>query len=423
MLKSLIIMRIGYACIPLRVDYKTTRKTVLKKFREEKFINLVSENLRDLKHILEYNISNHIFLFRISSDIIPFGSHLINNIEWKKLFARQLQEIGDFIKRNKIRVSMHPGQYTVLNSPKKEVLENSIRDIEYHCNFLDSLSLDYTHKIVIHLGGEYGDKSAALKRFINNFYLLSDSAKKRLVIENDEKIFNIDNILQVSMPLGIPAIFDYFHHTINPTDQSLENIMGKVSSTWKESDGPVKIHYSEQSPFKKKGSHSEFIEIEKFLSFYNKIKDFKPDIMLETKDKDISASKCINALFNNTKNTIYDEWARYKYLVMERSYAFYKECSEIINLCDDVIDLYKKIDSALLQPYDEKNFLNTLLHVWGYLSDIVTESEKKSFFTLIDKGESKKAKLLAYRLADKYEVTYLKKSYYFIYDKIRTTSL
>ncbi|KRQ85831.1 UV DNA damage endonuclease [Caloramator mitchellensis] len=412
-------MRIGYACIPLGIDYRTNRGMNLKNFTEESFKKVVKDNLKDLKSILNYNIMNRIYMFRISSDIIPFGGHNINAIEWEKLFKNELKEIGEFIKQNNLRVSMHPGQYTVLNSPNEEVLKNSIQDIEYHCKFLDALSIDYSNKIVVHLGGGYNDKLLSMKRFIDNFSLLSDSSKKRLVIENDEKIYNISNVIEVSKHLNIPVVFDYFHHLINPIDMPLEKILENVSLTWKEYDGHMKLHYSEQSPYKKRGSHSEFIEVEKFLNFYNIVKYLNPDIMLEAKDKNISAIKCINILFNNTKHSLYEEWAKYKYLVMEKNYNLYKECSNTVNLSSDITDLYKKIDNALTLTYNDKNFLNTILHVWGYVNEKTTLYEREKFFSLINTKEYKKAKLFLEKLSKKYNIEYLLKSYYFIYDKYK----
>ena len=77
---------------------------------------------------------------------------------------------------------MHPGQYTVLNSPSEVVVKKSIQDIEYHTKFLDSLEVDYSNKIVLHLGGVYNNKLEAMKRFKNNFKYLSNSAKKKISI-------------------------------------------------------------------------------------------------------------------------------------------------------------------------------------------------------------------------------------------------
>ncbi len=411
-------MKIGYACISLVPDISTTRKMVIKNFSFDRFLELTRLNLEDLLKILEYNLKKNIYLFRISSEIIPFGSHDINKIPWQRIFVHELTHIGSFIKMNNIRVSMHPGQFTVLNSPKEEIVKRAIADIEYHTEFLNSLNLDYSHKIIVHLGGRYDDKKASINRFIRNFKLLSESAKKRLVIENDERIFNFDDVLYVSERLDIPVVFDYFHNIINPVDKDLREILSLAKKTWKKEDGNFKIHYSEQSPFKRTGSHSEFVETSKFLEFYNQIKEFEPDIMLETKDKNISAIKCIT-LISKDKDSLYQEWAKYKYLVMEKDYRLYKECRDIINTSYNVEDFFKKIDKALLLSFNESNFHNTLMHVWGYLKEKASEKEKNRFFDLINSKQMYNAKKFIYNLSKKYKIKYLIDSYYFVYDKLK----
>ncbi|GIW49089.1 MAG: hypothetical protein KatS3mg079_565 [Caloramator sp.] len=157
--------------IPLGVKYRTNRGFMIKNFTKEKLYEAIHQNLLDLLKILEYNVSKEIYLFRISSDIIPFGGHEINTYNWNIEFKDILIKIGEYIKNNNIRVSMHPGQYTIINSPDSSIVENSIREIEYHTRFLDSLELDYTHKVVLHIGGVYKDKSSAMERFCKNFNL------------------------------------------------------------------------------------------------------------------------------------------------------------------------------------------------------------------------------------------------------------
>lgn len=248
-------MKIGYACIPMTLNYGTTRGFILKNFNYERFYNCVKENLEDLHKILKENIKNHIYFFRISSDIIPFASHKINDIKWWEIFEKELTYIGSYIKDNDVRVSMHAGHYTVLNSPSQEVVVKSVGDIEYHAKFLDSLGLNYTHKIVLHVGGVYNSKSEAINRFKRNFEKLSVSAKKRLILENDEKMYSIEDVLNLCNDINIPAVFDNLHHKFNPSlDDDLEKILKKVISTWKPEDGIPKIHYSDEDFFKKKRS-------------------------------------------------------------------------------------------------------------------------------------------------------------------------
>ncbi|MBM6839362.1 UV DNA damage repair endonuclease UvsE, partial [Clostridium saudiense] len=137
-------------------------------------------------------------LFRISSDIIPLGSHKINNYNWWDNNKELLNKIGDYIKSNNMRVSMHPGQYTLLNSPKKDVVEKSILDLSFHCKFLDALNLPASHKIILHVGGVYNNKKSAINRFVTEYNNLDNSIKKRLIIENDERFFSIYDLLEIN---------------------------------------------------------------------------------------------------------------------------------------------------------------------------------------------------------------------------------
>src|SRR5690554_5392631 len=136
-------MSIGYACLTKGVphaNYKTCRKA---NATEENLNLLIEHNLNVLNTMIEYIHKEGLKLFRISSDIIPFGSDfVVNDIDWPKLYKPMFDEIGDKIKRYGIRVSMHPGQYTVLNSPREEVVNRALDDLKYHTLFLDSLGVN-----------------------------------------------------------------------------------------------------------------------------------------------------------------------------------------------------------------------------------------------------------------------------------------
>lgn len=119
-----------------------------------------------LDRVLDYNIQNGIKLFRISSDIIPFGSHPVNTLEWQEIFNGKLKEIGHKALTKGIRLSMHPGQYTVLNSPDESVVARAAEDLRYHARFMDAMGLGKEHKIILHIGSIDGDKTEAVKRFI-----------------------------------------------------------------------------------------------------------------------------------------------------------------------------------------------------------------------------------------------------------------
>ena len=97
-------MKIGYACTPLSTSLKTTRKFALNSYNEELLKTTISRNLIDLYKILEFNNKLGIKLFRISSNIIPFGSHSINTFNWPEYFSDELKSIGEFIKKNNIKI-------------------------------------------------------------------------------------------------------------------------------------------------------------------------------------------------------------------------------------------------------------------------------------------------------------------------------
>ena len=291
-------MRIGYACLTVDVEGTTIRTCRLDSATHERMASLVSQNIDALNRILDYNRANHIRMFRISSDIIPFGSNKAVNFPWQTLYAEALQAFGKKAKQYDIRLSMHPGQYTVLNSEHPHVVENAIRDLAYHCDFLDAMGMNATNKIILHIGGIYGDKPAAIERFKSNYITLEDRIKARLIIENDDKCYTAEEVLVIGQKLKIPVVFDNLHHAINPSSasQPIKEWIAACAKTWRKKDGVQKIHYSQQAQGKRAGSHSETIDLPTFLRFYKTLPTTDLDIMLEVKDKNVSALKCIQAI-------------------------------------------------------------------------------------------------------------------------------
>jgi len=287
----MVVMNIGYACINTEINCTSNSTFRLKSYSEEKLRETIKNNLICLKKILEFNVEHNILFFRIGSNLIPFASHEIFDFDWKKYFKNELEDVGKYIKINNLRVSMHPGQYIVLNSNNKNVVEKSIIDIQYHCDVLDAMKLGEDCKIELHVGGIYGDKSSAIKQFINNYKRLNSNIKKRLVIENDDKSYSLKDCLDISKVLNIPVVFDVFHHEcLNNKESFIEGIR-LTNKTWKPKDGKQFIHYSDQKANAKRGSHSETIDLKKFKIFLKEIKQFDLDIMLEVKDKEQSVLK------------------------------------------------------------------------------------------------------------------------------------
>lgn len=281
-------MKIGYPCINLSLPCRSNRTFRLKNYSENKLIETIAGNLDCLLNILLFNIQNEIFFFRITSDLIPFASHPIMKFNWQDHFNKKFAEIGQFIKSSQMRISMHPGQYTVLNSPRKEVYENSLKDLDYHVDVLDLMILDKTAKVQVHVGGVYGDKKKSKQRFIERYINLSDKIKNRLIIENDDKSYSVKDCLEIHQNSGIPVVFDAYHHECLNSGEPLDDVFKKVSRTWSKEDGLPIVHYSSEHPTKGKPSHAESININHFKVFLNKTRDFDFDLMLEIKDKEKS---------------------------------------------------------------------------------------------------------------------------------------
>lgn len=293
--------RLGFACRVLgELGFPKMRTCTLKNASTEHLIKLTENNLLYLERMVEYCVKNQIYLVRIGSDMIPFASHPEKAFNWQEIFCSRLKFIGDFIRKTGIRVSMHPGQYTVLNALNPSVVEKAIQEITWHARFLDALRVDSKSKIVLHIGGIYKDKVQAMERFVKHFQRLEDSVKARIVLENDEKNYTIEDVLTLSSQVQAPVVFDHLHHQINPPkDQDLSDLdwIYKARKTWNSTrDGRQKVHYSQQKLGGKKGAHSDTIDVDQFKLFYETIKHLDLDIMLEVKDKNLSVLKCRDIL-------------------------------------------------------------------------------------------------------------------------------
>lgn len=414
-------MNIGYACLTFSVPGTKFRALRKKDITEARLREVVAENLTVLERIIDYNGSRGIHLFRITSDLIPFGSSPLNDIDWGEGFKEDWKRIGQKIRNLGIRVSMHPGQYTVLNSPDPQTVENAVADLVYHARVLDLLGTDTSSKIILHVGGTYGNRREALRRFASRFQALPETVRRRLILENDDRSFTIGEVLELATELGIPAVYDNLHDAINPTDQNVPPAewIRRAASTWKPTDGRQKIHYSQQAPGKPRGSHSETILMDPFLDFVGEIAD--ADIMLEVKDKDRSAIKCINCLRPDRDiKHLEEEWARYKYLVLEHDPKTYQEIRSLLKDKTQypVLAFYRAVETALSIPVLPGHAQNALEHVAGYVSQKLPERERQSLQKSIQKARigavsigSVKRRLMS--IAAEFGEKYLLDSYYF----------
>ncbi len=411
---------IGYACKLIGVPNTAVKSCILKNATCERLTEVSAANLAALRTAVEYNNSMGIKLFRISSDIIPLASHPAVDFPWRELCADKLAQVGALIRKTKHRVSMHPGQYTVLNSPDKDVAERAVLDILYHADFLDSLGTGTEAKIVLHVGGAYGDKKSGLARFAERFADLPENARRRIILENDEHNYAIHEVHDLAARLGIPVVMDVFHHELLPPPSgTLREWLELSHATWKKRDGRQKIHYSQQLAGGKPGMHSLTINAAVFMDFYSAVIDLDFDIMLEVKDKNLSAVKCLNCSDPATRRSVLTtDWKRYKYAILEHSQAVY---SRIRNLLQDdrpsALEFYTLTEMALSTPASPGSAANAAEHVWGHVKMEASEAEKKRFGTLLEKiaqpNGTAMIKRHLHKLAEKYNEPYLLESLYF----------
>jgi UV DNA damage endonuclease len=282
-------MKIGYPCLNRSLGCTSSHTFRLGSYAPERLLATVRENLLCLRRVLEFNRANGLLFFRITSDLVPFASHPVCRVRWPQVFAAEFAELGAFIKRSGMRISMHPDQFTLINSPDAGIFRRSAAELEYHARVLDLLGLDCSAKIQIHAGGVYGDKAKSLDRFCHRFERLGPSVRRRLVVENDDHRYSLGDCLLISRRTGIPVLFDSLHHQLHNGGEDLATAVSQAAASWGKGDGVPMVDYSSQKKGGRRGSHAESIDLKRFSRFLEAVGKTDPDIMLEIKDKEKSA--------------------------------------------------------------------------------------------------------------------------------------
>ena len=273
---------------------------MIKRTFESKGLDYASEltlaNAKDLDKIIDWNILNGFNFFRITSGLAPWKSEYnwtdLKDLDEIKMY---LHSAGVKAKTHNLRITSHPGPFNVLTSPHQHVVDNCVNDLTMHGDVFDMLGLTRTpyNKINIHIGGAYGDKPAAMKRFCENFNLLPESVKSRLTVENDDKasMYSVKELYNgVYNVIGVPIVFDYHHHKFCDGGLGEQEALELAISTWPEGITPA-THYSE-SRREEQGddtirvqAHSDYI-YDKIDTYGNDI-----DIMVEAKRKELAVQK------------------------------------------------------------------------------------------------------------------------------------
>ncbi len=290
------VMRIGYVARNGVLDCTPSSTFRLASYSAERMRRAIANNLDCLRQIFEFNVAHGVFYYRISSDTIPFASHEVCDFDWQSEFSAEFAALGRYIRAHDLRIAVHPGQYTLVNSPNEQTWQNSSAELDYHAALLDALELDLTAKIQLHVGGIYGDKAASIARFIERFPLLSERVQRRLAVENDERLYGVADCLAIARAVGIPIIFDDFHFRLLDDGIPHAEALAATGATWGSADGVPLLDYSSQQPDKRFGSHSATLDEADFNAFLDRLDGRNVDVMLEIKDKDRSALRALAIL-------------------------------------------------------------------------------------------------------------------------------
>lgn len=263
-----------------------------------------------LREIFQYLVKQKISMYRMSSDIVPYATHpdlpqFHNQI---RDCASELRSLGAEAKSLNIRLSMHPSQFVVINSPDPEICRKSIWDLQSQADLLDAMDLGPEAVLVIHAGGAYGDTQTSLERWVRSYETLSDTIRRRLVLENDDTRFSAANVLWAHERTGVPLIFDVQHFCcLNPEGLILRPVFERFLQTWPRGVRP-KMHFSSprtemrqvERTNRKTGKkeivlqppvwtgHADYNHPFEFISFLRQMADLEFDLMLEAKAKDLA---------------------------------------------------------------------------------------------------------------------------------------
>ena len=307
-------VRLGYVALSKALDDVTTSSTITytnyinKNYNASKLLEITKGNLEALNEIIKYNIKNNFHFYRLTSKLVPLATHNKVSFDYIAPLKDEYKKISKLINDNNIRVDTHPDQYAVLNSMDSKIVKNTVEILEYHYKIMDALGIK-DKLIILHVGSCACGKKASITRFINNFNKLSDYIKKCIAVENDDKIYNIKDVLELCHKIKVPMVLDYHHFICNNEGENLKDYLNDIIETW--NGRLAKMHFSSpKSKLKKEfRSHNDYINSDDFINFINLIKtqDKDIDIMLEAKAKDDAISRLVRQLKYKTNYKFIDE--------------------------------------------------------------------------------------------------------------------
>jgi UV DNA damage endonuclease len=235
-----LVLRVGLCCAFLDhpIRFRNTTVTAIQRMSRdtarEKLSALCLANAIELIRALECCQQLGIGCFRINSQILPLKTHRevgyqVDDLPDAPAIRAAFAAARKFAEDHRLRMAFHPDQFVVLNSLRDDVVDASIRELEYQAEVAEWIGADV---INIHGGGAFGDKSAALDRFSRRLDRLSPRVRSRLTVENDDGIFTPADLLPLCHTTGIPLVYDVHHHRCHSDGQSIEAVTSAAIATW-----------------------------------------------------------------------------------------------------------------------------------------------------------------------------------------------
>lgn len=278
--------RLGLCCLFVEAPIRFRQMTATHLMRQEgreKLSQLILENIAALIEAIRFCAAHQTGSFRISSRFLPCYTHPdcgyeIGDLPDAAEIYRQLERARMEGVEKGIRLTFHPDQFVVINSPSEEVVERSIAELEYHALLAELVGADL---INIHAGGKYGDAPAALDRFARNVDRLSDRARSRLTVENDDRLFSPADLLPLCRSIGVPMVYDVHHHRCHPDGMGIEEATEAVLKLW---DREPLFHVSSPKPGGDPRLHADFIDPDDLPLCWDRIDSLTVEVEAKMKE-------------------------------------------------------------------------------------------------------------------------------------------
>lgn len=282
-------VRLGFFCSTSDGKLSTNHKFALKNLSRETVLKTVRRNLEDFEKLLELSKRMGLGIFRLGSNVVPFASHPAFETAWLDEVKPLLRDFAVVVKGYGIRITMHPGQFVVLNSSRPDVVQSSLRELRYHFWVLENLDVGAEGVVVVHVGGTYQDKASSIRKFLDVVHT-EPWLLERLAVENDERSYTVADLLVVSSE-GIPIVLDHYHHRLNPSEFE----PSQVISSWRGLTPEFHLSSAPEHPARF-GEHGEWIKPGDFRDLVETFHGQSFDVIVEAKAKEKAIERLLRDL-------------------------------------------------------------------------------------------------------------------------------